>query len=200
MKDEKRRGISMEKQFAEWMKSDLGYNSTRRRVPVTGKISERFYDVDIYAEKFSRAWELARRLGLFLFVLSIITYVLPTEMEPVRNLMVAVVASFDPTWASSAVFVIGVAAVVIAYLGKRRATRFAWVECKDTKSNVKRAQIQKLISSVQDVRDSEDAKWKPDVVIMVAGSDFDADALNFARETDIVCYRRSGDFFEEVEL
>ena len=200
MKDEKRRGVRLERQFAEWMKSDLGYNSTRQRVPVTGKVSDRSYEVDIRAEKFSRAWELARRLGIFLIGLAIITYILPTEMEPVRNLMVTIVASFHPAWAGSAVLVVGSAAVVIAYLGKRRATRFAWVECKDTISNVKRAQIQKLISSVKDVRDSEDAKWKPDVVIMVAGSDFDADALNFAREDNIVCYRRSGDFFEEVEL
>ena len=64
--------------------------------------------------------------------------------------------------------------------------------------NVKRAQVQKLASSVQDVRNDPSAKWKPDLVVLVAGSDFDADALNFAREHEFVTYRRDGDEFKLV--
>jgi hypothetical protein len=37
-------------------------------------------------------------------------------------------------------------------------------------------------------------------VILVSGSDFDADALNFAREHQFICYKRSGSSgFENVE-
>jgi len=34
---------------------------------------------------------------------------------------------------------------------------YAWVECKDTRSNVKRAQVQKLAAAVKDVEDNRDA-------------------------------------------
>lgn len=76
---------------------------------------------------------------------------------------------------------------------------YAWVECKDTRSNVKRAQVQKLAAAVKDVEDNRDAKWRPDVVVLVAGSDFDADALNFAHEHNFACYRRSDGGFDRVE-
>lgn len=199
MRSEKRRGISLEREFAEWMKSELGYTTTKMRQPIKGRVAERGYEIDIKAKKYSRVWDMAWRLGIILLILSIVTYLLPNEMQSVRQAMEKVVTNFDPALAGSAVFVIGIIAFVVAYLGKRKATTRAWVECKDTKSKVKRAQVQKLISSVQDVRENESGTWKPGIMMMVSRMGFDADALNFADEKKILCYEATADGFELVD-
>ncbi len=193
------RGISLERAFADWMKRELGYTRTKLRQPVKGKIADRAYEVDIYAEKYSRLWDFMRWAGLYVFLLAVLTYLLPTEMRELREWMEGVIASFDPTWAGSALAIFGVAGVTLGFLGKNRFITYAWVECKDQRGNVKRAQVQKLAATVQDVRDIRQAKWKPDIVMIVSGTDFDADAYNFAREHKFVCYRRSGTGFERAE-
>jgi len=40
------KGMSLEREFAEWMKSHLGYTKTRLRLPVKGKVADRSYEVD----------------------------------------------------------------------------------------------------------------------------------------------------------
>lgn len=195
------KGMSLEREFSVWMKSHLGYTKTKLRLPVKGKIADRAYEVDIYAEKYSRMWDTLQRLGIIILILSGFTYFFPLyrETQALRRLMEDLVGQISPAWVGSAVFIVGIAALLLAYAGKRKITMYAWVECKDTKTNVKRASVQKLAMSVQDVRDNITAKWKPDVVILVSGTDFDADALNFAREHRFICYRRSGSTFEEVD-
>lgn len=193
------KGMSLEREFAEWMKSDLGYTKTRLRVPVKGKIADRAYEVDIHAERYNHMWEVARRLGIAGLILSLLIIFLPLQMREVHQLLENLVRSFVPQLSGSALLILSVVSIVLGIRGKERAMTHAWVECKDTRTNVKRAQVQKLAASVKDVEDNRDAKWKPDIVILVSGSDFDADALNFAREHDFVCYRRSEKGFERVE-
>ncbi len=193
------RGISLERTFAEWMKSTLGYTKTKLRVPVKGKIADRNYEVDIHGEKFSRLWDFMRIVGIIFLVLSLLVIVAPGEMRDVQKWMEDVVASFAPELARYGLLIFGIGGVLLGFLGKQRATTHAWVECKDQRGNVKRAQMQKLAAAVQDVRETKDAKWKPDIVMVVSGTDFDADALNFTKEYRFVCYRRSGTGFERAE-
>lgn len=87
------RGISLERAFAEWMKSHLGYTRTRLRVPVKGRIADRAYEVDIHGEKFSATWDRVRILGVVLIILAVLVYALPSELEDVRKLMEETVAS-----------------------------------------------------------------------------------------------------------
>jgi hypothetical protein len=194
------KGMSLEREFAQWMTSHLGYTSTRLRIPVKGKVADRAYEVDIYGEKYVLMWEVARRLGIAGLILSLLIFFLPLQMREVHQFLEILVANFVPQLSGAALLILSIGSIVIGIRGKERAITYAWVECKDTRTNVKRAQVQKLAASVEDVEDNGDAKWKPDVVMLVSGSDFDADALNFCREHDFVCYRRSNKGFEIVEL
>lgn len=199
MADALPRGLSLERAFAEWMKKELGYTSVWLRVPVKGRVADRAYEVDIHGEKYSFFWDRMMRFGFFGLGVAVLAYLLPAEFHPVRRAMEAAVARLDPALVGHALLVVGGAATAVGFLGRKRAMTHAWVECKDTKTNVKRAQIQKLAAAVQDVRENEKAKWRPDVVILVAGSNFDADALNFAGEHGFLTYRRDGTGFEEVD-
>jgi len=76
---------------------------------------------------------------------------------------------------------------------KRRFLRspiHIWVECKDIKSNIKRTHIMKLVESARDVKDAEMegvAEWAPDILMIVATSGFDIDAIRFADKYGVYC-------------
>ncbi len=192
------KGMSLEREFSEFMVRRLGYDSVKLRVPVTGRVAQRNYEVDVKGMKYERRWEPLTRVGIFLLLVAIATLLLPKEFRAVSTFFEGLIGGINPSLAAYAMFIVGALAIVLAYAGKRQSEVFAWVECKDRQSNVKRAQVQKLISSSEDVIENEGAKWKPSILIMVSGSDFDEDALNFAEEHDIQCFRRKGKSFEEI--
>ena len=75
------KGMSFEREFATWMEKNLGYTYTKLRIPVKGKVADRAYEVDIYAERYSRVWEIIRRLGIYFLVIAVLTYFLPKELK-----------------------------------------------------------------------------------------------------------------------
>ena len=191
------KGSELEQAFGSWMKHKLRYTRTDFRVPVKGKVADRAYEVDIKAEKFDPLWDNIRWLGAALIVLAALSAMVP-QLRSVRHSIEHAVGTVVPSLAPYGLFILGAVATVLGFQGRNRAVTRAWVECKDTKTPVKRAQVQKLASSVQDVRDDPSAKWTPNLVVLVAGNDFDADALNFAREHGFVTYKRDGEEFKLV--
>ena len=190
------KGKSLEREFAKWMKSDLGYSKTYFRTPVKGKVSERSYEVDIHAVKHSKLMNAISIAGVVLAVLALYAYY--ADDARIKNLAARIIHVLSPDHASNALGILGVVGALLGLCGKSKTKVHAWVECKNQKSNVKRHQVQKLISSVRDVRALEESKWQPKRVLLVSGTDFDADALNFAREYGVTCYRRKPEGFELV--
>ena len=190
------KGKSLEREFGEWMKSDLGYSKTEFRVPVKGKVSERSYEVDIHGIKHSKLMNAIWIVGIALLLLSL--YACITEDAYIKNVAARIIRVVNPDQAGDALGILGVIGFFLGLYGKSKTKVHAWVECKNQKPNVKRHQIQKVISSVEDVRALEEAKWQPKQVIFVSGTDFDSDALHFAREYGVTCYRRKMEVFELV--
>ena len=65
-----------------------------------------------------------------------------------------------------------------------------WVECKDIKGNIKRTHITKLVESARDVREGGEegiSEWWPDILMIVATSGFDIDAIRLADKYGIYC-------------
>ena len=86
--------------------------------------------------------------------------------------------------------------------------RVIWVECKDRKASIKRADIFKLLNSAIDVRKNvpsftlaglseEQAKMNWSYLLFVSTSPFDSDAINFAKAHNIGCYQYDGKKFQE---
>lgn len=192
------KGVNLEREFEEWMKAKLGYKETERRVPVKGQIADRPYEVDIHGVRFSLKWKMFQGLGLYVMVLGLLMLILPSLDPRLHEWMENFVGSIFPRLAGYGALVFGFAGWVISRIGKQRTITHTWVECKDRKGNVKRAHVQKLNTTVQDVINNRPPKWDPIEVIIVSGTDFDVDALNFAREYGYSCYRRSANGFERV--
>jgi hypothetical protein len=188
------KGKSLEREFADWMKSNLGYSKTELRVPITGKVSERSYEVDIHAIRYSRIMNTIRVIGVIVLVVAIYAHV--AEDKQITNVAARIVQVVSPQQTGNALYILGGAGVIGGFWGKSKTKVHAWVECKNQKCNVKRHQIQKLMSSIEDVRALDEPKWCPKHVFLVPATDFDPDALNFARGYDVTCYRKTSDGFE----
>ena len=144
------KGATLENAFAEWLVKEEGYERTKRNVPVNGKTSERFYDVDIHAVK---AKYEADKINLLIIVTTIIAVVAAYKILNVA--------------AGGGLLVLGGIAWFAAKSYFENAEEHAWVECKNQLGTVKRQQMQKLISAVQDVKDNgSGAKWTPDRVFL----------------------------------
>ncbi len=189
------KGLQLEQDFAQWMQRKMGYNRTKFREFVNGKIATRPYEIDIHGIKEQAFWRLITLLGIALVVLSILMII--GELDVVRYYVQDVV-SLIRLKTKAALFIIGGIGLAIGYWGRSKHTQHAWVECKNLSTKVKRDHIFKLKSSVKDVRQSKDTRWQPDLVIFVSGSGYDIDALNFARANGIVCYQVKGKGFEKV--
>ncbi|MDI3287337.1 hypothetical protein [Polyangium sp. 15x6] len=192
------KGEALEREFAAWMVSMLHYTAATQRELINGEVAKRPYEVDVHGERFSRLWYALHIIGGLLFILAVAAYLLPDELALVTGAVEGTVSTIWPRAAGSGILMLSIAAFVLAILGKKRATTHAWVECKNRKTSVKRADIEKLSGAVQDVRHNARAPWKPDEVIIVSAGGFDDDALSLADTYGFVCYQRSGKWFAPV--
>ena len=58
------KGVRLEKDFAVWMKNNLGYHRILPRQFVRGKVASRPFEVDLYGIKESPFWKLFEILDL----------------------------------------------------------------------------------------------------------------------------------------
>ena len=81
-----------------------------------------------------------------------------------------------------------------------------WIECKNVKGSIKRDTVMKLVSKMKDVNDAvEEGLSKEgrtfDYGVIVTTSRFDIDALEWATDYDIACFRyENGRFIKENEV
>jgi len=178
---------NLKREFAQWMRSHLGYQASEENVPVgaVGGVRER--GVGVRGEKYGVVWQHLRSVAFVAFAVAVV----------LRN--VAPAPEGDVPVLPNALFCLAAVAYVAAYLGRLRTHRFAWVECKDLKRAVSREDMLALLDTVQRVRASATAKWKPAEVVAVAGAKgFDDDALAFAQSQGVECYRRTESGFERA--
>ena len=180
------------------MKRRLRYTEIQFRWQVKGRIAVRPYEVDIKARRFDRLWEAVRLLGIYFMCVALLSAILP-ELRAFRYSIEHAVGTIVPSLASYGLGILGLVAFVLGIHGRDRSVTHAWVECKNTRTAVKREQVMKLAACIEDVRRGGSANWEPDVVFFVAGeTGFDQDALNFTREHGFVTYQRAGEEFRLV--
>jgi hypothetical protein len=192
------KGAELEAAFAEWMMTSLGYTSTKRRVLINGKTAKRPYEVDVHGLLYSRFWRMLYVIGVLALFLAVATMLRPRDLADVHRAVENTVASILPAAAGSGLLLVGIAAFVVGVLGQRKTSRHAWAECKNRRTTVKRADVEKLQGAVRDVRENRRADWKPQRVLIVSGGGFDTDAIGIARSYGIECYERTDRGFQRV--
>lgn len=188
-------GKEFEVLFGEYMQ-EQGFKVGQNE-PCRGEQTARPYDCDLHGVRVSPSHQMIGRAGFGVFALFLGSLLFPENLGGVQRAAESAVATFAPSLVQYALAFLGGGAWLAWALGKEGATRHVWVECKNRQTSIKRTDINKLQSSVEDVRANSQATWKPNEVWFASTSDYDHDALNAARGHGIRCFQvTDGEAFE----
>ncbi len=175
------KGKDFEQEVAEYMKKKLGYTDTQLNERLKLNEDTRPWECDIHGRRYSMPWENIRKLGIVFATLS----------------MLILLSGQKETGLFFLVLAIGVG--LVSKVGKSLDRSVdVWVECKNLKSTVKRDHINKLVTTISEVKRSKNAEWKPQAVLFFSASGYDKDAIYFAKRNNIICYRKHASGFERV--
>lgn len=174
-------------EFAEWMRSRLGYQASKVNVVVGGDGDTPRRVVGLRGETYGALWHRLRSVALVAFAVAVL----------LRN--VAPAPEGEVPVLPNALFSFAAVAYLVAHIGRVRTREYSWVEFKDLNKPVSRADILKLDAVLKEVRASAAANWKPARVLIVAGTNgFESDAVELARSLGVECYRRTTTGFEHA--
>jgi hypothetical protein len=172
------KGQEFEREVAAWLKAHYGCTQASRNERVQLTVNARPFECDVHAVRGSALGRSLRRLGGAFLLVALAAYLLG-RLGVETTLYLYLFA------------LLGVGCFVVSFLVKGQREQHVWVECKNLKGNVNRDQVNKVATTVALARQSQCAPWKPDLVLFFSATDYDRDALYFARRNGIACYRRS---------
>jgi hypothetical protein len=191
-------GAAFEIQFAVHMTRDLGFAEAKVNQFLRGKTATRPYQVDVVGVKKQLLWRLIYAISALVVLAGLLTLAVPTAVPRVTKTVTAAGAKVQKatglTSVGAGIAAIGAVAFIFAAMGDRNSRKRVWVECKARKARIKRADITKTVSSVEDVRayagrrrvDAVDEIW------FVSTVEYDCDALSLARDKCVVLFSAVG--------
>ncbi len=178
------KGVRLENMFCEYMKKELKWGRARTRAQMKSSTNNRGSNVDIIADR-------ADSRGKALLMLSTIYIMAGTALY--------FYGFFSNTklmyWFAGVVYVVSFASI---YLGLKYSSENAWVECKNQKTNVTFAQMQKTIDEYKAYKRTKSREYKFVAHFFVSGSGFAETALKLAKDENVLCYILKNGNFERV--
>jgi hypothetical protein len=187
-KSSKEKGSEFEREFAQFMKDELGYDDCFLNEKVKGKLSTNEYEVDIIGKKLSKNGEILQMIGRAILVMGLM--LLGLHFLNMLGLH-----------SQEVMYIVGAVGLgwLLLRLGKEGLYEYTWVECKAHKSKIGKDYINHVNSNVGDYHDSDDKKWEFKEVIFASKSGFIPNSLRFAREFSIRCYSGEDGSLHEVK-
>ena len=183
------KGKDFELAFAEWLRTDGGYENIRIRKQVFGAATSE--EPDVYASK-TVTERKSEPLGRFFGIIGLLAILFSLYL---------LVEDGDDT--SFIFFALGMGLCLLSFamMNGKSVDRqeHAWAECKHIGVKVDKDMMYKLTGSVGNLRKSPSAPWKPDTVMFVAFNGFNDSALAIAKQEGIECYVPDGKGFSLVK-
>ena len=178
---------TMKKDFAQCMRSRLGYQSCALDFPVIDAEASRTRFASVRGETYGIAWYRLRSAAAVLLAASLLSRVL-----------IPLGAGDTPVVATSLAY-LALGSYLLAHWGRVHSRQYSWVECKDLERPLTREDLVLLKDTFEGVRRSAAATWKPVKVLVVAGAHgFDEAAMSAARVMGMECYQRADGDFRKV--
>ncbi|WP_269225344.1 hypothetical protein [Flavobacterium eburneipallidum] len=185
------KGIGLEKEFCEYLKSDLGWEKARIRSQMASKFNMRGTNVDVIAERLDNRGERLKKLGNFYMIICILTCLIGLFLV-INNNSDGMYIIFFGTF----VLIIG---IISFKLSENLNKENAWVECKNLKTKVNISQVQKTIDEINHYKASENKEYKFVEVYFISSNGFVENALKLAIDNKIICYIKENEKFKKID-
>jgi hypothetical protein len=191
------KGDSFEKEFASYMKENLGYETTTTRRNVRSAANATGTNVDVIGFKTDPRGKNLRITGIIyillalsvIFIKSLYTYDNENNtIESETSTVIFLVALF------------GVCAGCFAiYKGKTLESENGWVECKNLKTKATINHVTIMFEQFKNYENSNDNKHKFTELYFVSANGFVDNALEFAKQRNVRCFiKDSNEKFVEI--
>ena len=177
------KGYELEKEFAEFMKSDLGYSKYHIHHNVSGLLNKKGTAVDVIAEKPDQKGIKYKELSHRYYIFSCCFIIAGCFMLICSFIAIGIFT-----------FALGVVGLIITLFVMIHSDKFnvehGWVECKNLSGKVNINQIEKVLREFRDFSATQDNELKVTRVYFVSKSGFIDNALKFAQFNNVICYQK----------
>jgi len=185
------KGANFEKLFAEFMKSDLGWDGYAIRSQQKGKSNSKGAQIDIVGKRKDDRGKRLYNVGLIFTIIGIgLIFIAVILNEGGYEEMGEYSVWIGGTFALGGMFTL--------WYSKRFYEENAWVECKNRKGKATYEQVQKCIYEYRDYQASGDKEYKFTAWYFVSASGFVENALKLALDNDFECYEYKDNKFEKA--
>ncbi len=171
---------NLEESFAEWYSHKYNFDSYTRNESFAGESGRVYKGEGIHFVRHS-SWQRNINKFIVLVLLASVTVFLMIGFEE-----------------SAAILVLGTLGLWVGISNFKQMECHVWVKCIDQHEPISKEQMLKFIISAEDYKRNLVASWYPDKLMMVSDSGYNWDALELAREREIVCFRRISKNFLKV--
>ncbi|NVO04303.1 MAG: hypothetical protein HXX09_16540 [Bacteroidetes bacterium] len=173
-----KKGLDFENEVAKYMTEVLKYDDVEVRPRVSGKISDRGYEIDVLAKINDRGGDTIKKIAIVFFVTAIV-------------LIFWWAFDIVGEWAIIIALVLLVGSIAYVLISKSFVAKYIWIECKNLKSKTKRSHIFELTQKYKDYKQNKYVKWNIINLMFFSVSGYDSDAKEFAKENGIICYEKA---------
>lgn len=196
--DEQNEGVSyekgreFEKQFAKFLKEELKWDKVRVGAHMTGRNNAKGTSIDVFAERLDYVGEKYKRIANKWMIGSGV-------------LAVGAIFWYIESWGNDGFwfFILSLLSilggVIFRLLSDINNKQNAWVECKNLKTKVTVAHVNKTLNEFKDYKSSKNEDHRFTHHYFASASGYVENALKMCMDNNIACYVKSGDSFERVE-
>ncbi len=182
------KGTYLEDLFAEYMKDELGWDSTKTRTQMKSYYTNRGSNVDVIAERQDSRAGVFTTLSFWFLGIAVAIFIAAIFVDQSG---IALAALSITLAAGSMVYVL---------IGRRLNAQHAWVECKNRHGNVCFDEMQKMVHQLEAYKASGDKDFKFVDCYFVSSTGYADTALKLAMDKGVTCYVLKDEKFSEVSF
>lgn len=186
------KGLDFEKQFAKFMKRELGWKKVRVGAHMQGKHNAKGTTIDVFAERLDyigvKFNKIANRLLISAICFAIFSFIWHIEKWGEHGYWMLFCSLVS-------LAIVSFSKVISSHFNKQNA----WVECKNLKSKVNFNHIHKMLREYNDYRASKNDDHKFTHLYFASANGYVENALKTAVDNKVICYVKKGDTFVEAK-
>jgi hypothetical protein len=188
-----KKGIELEKEFAEYIREEMKYDKIKIRFQVKQANNSMGANIDIIGQRLNETGIRLKRVSKWYFIMCVIVVF--------YALLIGIMDSFYNDW-TLALFISGLILEIVGLFALIISSRYnidnIWVECKNLKTKSNITQVNKMLNEIKSYKNSGDTQYKFKEFAFVSTSGFVNNAIELAIANNIKCFVKENNEFGQI--